>query len=218
MQKIIFKKTIDLKHELKELKSISVDETINYKLERDGIRAIGSIIIKGNYKDDTQLIDFNDSIDLDIFADFNKIFDKRDFLVKVDDFDYYIIDGNLNMSIEASVNGVKDDNERIIETSDSTLEEVENLIEEIEDNVRNEALIQSEIEEVSNSSENVEEVLENDDDIGVYYFYIVKEGDSYSSISLAYNVNEERLKDYNHNKEMEKGQIIIIPYGLWWCY
>lgn len=214
MQKIIFKKIIDLNHELKELKSISVDETINYKLEKDGIRAIGSIIIKGNYRNDIETIDFSDSIDLDIFADFYKILDKRDFLVKVDDFDYSITDGNLNMSIETSVNGVRDDNERVIETSDTISEEVENLIEVIEEESRNETLEKLETVVSKNESKVEEEKEDENDDIGVYYFYIVKEGDTYSSIALVYNVNDEKLKEYNHNKEMEKGQIIIIPYGL----
>ena len=151
MQKIIFKKIIDLNHKLKELKSISVDETINYKLERDGIRAVGSIIIKGTYKGDIEIADFNDTIDLDIFADFNKIFDKRDFLVKVDDFDYSITDGNLNMSIEASVNGVKDDSERVIETDYSLSKDVEELIEVIEENERNDLIENLENEVITNT-------------------------------------------------------------------
>ena len=44
MQKIYFKKKVDLNHQLNELISISVDESIRYKMETDGMRAIGSIM------------------------------------------------------------------------------------------------------------------------------------------------------------------------------
>ena len=38
MQKIFFEKWIDLDHQLKELVSLSVDESINYKIESVGVR------------------------------------------------------------------------------------------------------------------------------------------------------------------------------------
>lgn len=50
MQKIYFKKLVDLNHQLKELVSISVDESISYKMENQGMRAVGSIMINGEYK------------------------------------------------------------------------------------------------------------------------------------------------------------------------
>lgn len=49
MQRIYFEKWIDLNHELTELLSLSVDESINYKIESVGVRAIGSLIVKGEY-------------------------------------------------------------------------------------------------------------------------------------------------------------------------
>lgn len=51
MQRIYFEKWIDLNHELTELLSLSVDESINYKIESVGVRAIGSLIVKGEYND-----------------------------------------------------------------------------------------------------------------------------------------------------------------------
>ena len=44
MQKIYFKKMVDLNHQLHELISISVDESIRYKMETNGMRAVGSIM------------------------------------------------------------------------------------------------------------------------------------------------------------------------------
>ena len=44
MQKIYFEKWIDLNHQLNELLSLSVDESINYKIESVGVRAVGSLM------------------------------------------------------------------------------------------------------------------------------------------------------------------------------
>ena len=75
MQKIYLKKRVDLNHQLKELVSISVDESIQYKLETQGMRAIGCIMMNGEYKDGSSKKDFHESIDLDILANFDKIID-----------------------------------------------------------------------------------------------------------------------------------------------
>ena len=103
MQKIYFKKVVDLNHQLKELISISVDESINYKMENQGMRAYGSIMINGDYKDENMKKEFRENIDLDILAQFSKIEDKNEFNVKVEDFDYYLNDGNLSLVIQASM-------------------------------------------------------------------------------------------------------------------
>ena len=116
MQKIYFKKKVDLNHQLNELISISVDESIRYKMETDGMRAIGSIMINGEYKDRQEKHQFHETIDLDIFALFEKITDKRDFHVKVEDFDYHLVDGNLSLVIQACVYGVLDDEDRVVDT------------------------------------------------------------------------------------------------------
>ncbi len=79
------KNWIDLNHQLNELLSLSVDESINYKIESVGVRAIGSLIVKGEYNDNQK---FNENIELDVLATFDKIVDQRDFNIKVEDFDY----------------------------------------------------------------------------------------------------------------------------------
>lgn len=52
MQKIFYEKEIDLFHRLKELVSLTVDESIDYKMEEHGIRALGTLAIKGEYLSD----------------------------------------------------------------------------------------------------------------------------------------------------------------------
>ena len=45
MQKIFYEKEIDLLHQLKELVSLTVDESIDYKIEDHGVRGVGSVAI-----------------------------------------------------------------------------------------------------------------------------------------------------------------------------
>ena len=233
MQKIYFKKIVDLNHRLKELVSISVDESISSKMETQGMRAVGSIMINGEYKDDNTKQSFHETIDLDILAQFDKITDKRDFHVKVEDFDYTLNEGNMALVIQACVYGVLDDEDRVIETSQIVSDEVqsdEDVALEIENLLREEDEVimtppveesileldeeivvpQKETKEVITKPNNDDE--EDDEDIGTYYLYVVSDGDSYQSIAARYQVDEYQLKEYNHDRPLSKGAIVIVPY------
>lgn len=222
MQKICFKKMIDLNHSLKELISVSVDESINYKMENQGMRAYGCIMINGEYKNDSDKKTFSDSIDLDILAQYSKVEDKKEFSVKVEDFDYRFVDGNLALSIQACIYGVKDDEDREViadvkqeeHREDDYSDEVEELLREesleeivVEDEVLKESLQKKPKVEKENHKEEVDNA-----DMGTYYLYIVQDGDTYQSISKRYQVDEYRIKEYNHDRLLERGTIVIIPY------
>ncbi len=239
MQKIYFKKLVDVHHQLKELVSISVDESISYKMETQGMRAVGSIMINGEYKNQDSKQSFHESIDLDILALFEKITDKRDFHVKVEDFDYTLSDGNLSLIIQACIYGVLDDEDRIIETTlpreeksdDDVALEIENLLREEEvsqeviktvepEEVLEVPIVENIVSVVEKRQEPTQEAVvektidddEDDEDIGTYYLYVVQDGDSYQSIAAHYQVDEYQLKDYNHERPLSKGTIVIVPY------
>lgn len=235
MQKIYFKKVVDLNHQLKELISISVDESINYKMENQGMRAYGSIMINGDYKDENMKKEFRENIDLDILAQFSKIEDKNEFNVKVEDFDYYLNDGNLSLVIQASIYGVKDDEDRVIET-DRLIENEEvhdeDISDEIESLIREQDEVVEEVQTFNEPQIEVEKIIEDmpkvtqevkkakkeemndedDNDIGTYYLYVVQDGDSYYSIAERYQVDEYMIQNYNHNRDLSKGTIVIVPY------
>lgn len=232
MQKIFFKKRIDLNHQLKELLSISVDESINYKTESQGIRAYGSIIINGEYNDEHCKKSFYETIDLDILAQYSKINDKNEFNIKVEDFDYSMCEGNLLLTIQACIYGVLDDEDRYVETDVKSIENEVTIDEEIEELIRSQDQIienspadekemkvvappsQQVVENKVIEEEKVEEKREedDDDDLGAYYLYVVKEGDTYQTIAGHYQVDEYKLKSYNHERTLSKGEIVIIPY------
>ena len=227
MQKIYFKKMVDLNHQLHELISISVDESIRYKMETNGMRAVGSIMINGEYKDTQEKHQFHETIDLDIFALFEKITDKRDFHVKVEDFDYHLVDGNLSLVIQAYVYGVLDDEDRGVDTV--TRNEEVDPAEEIEKLLREEEKIVDVIPETKEVTIQQTRPLEDkqvdmpvqesvdvnsDEDLGTYYFYVVQDGDSYETIARHYKVDEYALKQYNHERSLTQGTIVIIPYMI----
>lgn len=278
MQKIYFEKWIDLKHQLNELLSLSVDESINYKIENVGVRAVGSLIVKGEYNDNQS---FNENIDLDVLATFDKIVDQRDFNIKVEDFDYFVKEGNIQIKIEVGIHGVIEGEDRYVRDEqldhDEALEEIENLIkaadvakESVEKQVRaveeepqdlNESLVakqdieiipeekaavsndadllsqeplsyldkpaeKSEETVIASTNEEADEGLQEkvyqtksrpifqdtSDSIGTYYLYIVKENDNYSEVAARYNVDEEIIRNYNQDKDLEAGTVLIIPY------
>ena len=276
MQKIYFEKWVDLNHQLKELLSLSVDESINYKIENVGVRAIGSLIVKGEYNENKK---FEENIEMDVLATFDKIVDQRDFNIKVEDFDYFIKDGDVQIKIEVGIHWVVEGEDRYVRDEnfkkEDPLEEIENLIrdekttetvmpvkepvrEEINENevvmektvkqvapVKNiektepvyqeakivdatmipetkEALVTKEAAIAEEISEQLQEKVypsksrpifqDTADSVGTYYLYIVKENDSYSEVASRYNVDENAIRDYNQDKALQPGSVLIIPY------
>ncbi len=237
MQKIYFEKWVDLNHQLKE------------------------------------------NIEMDVLATFDKIVDQRDFNIKVEDFDYFIKDGDVQIKIEVGIHGVVEGEDRYVRDEnfkkEDPLEEIENLIrdekttetvmpvkepvrEEINENevvmentvkqvapVKNiektepvyqeakivdatmipetkEALVTKEAAIAEEISEQLQEKVypsksrpifqDTADSVGTYYLYIVKENDSYSEVASRYNVDENAIRDYNQDKALQPGSVLIIPY------
>ena len=127
--------------------------------------------------------------------------------------------------IEAYIYGVKDDDDRIIETH---MYEVEgNMSEEVEDLMRLDEQILNIAKSTTpiNTSENIsvpivkkmtEEIIDevsDEEDLGTYYLYVVDDGDTYRTISSHYKVDENVVRQYNHERPLEKGTIVIIPYS-----
>lgn len=221
MQKIYYEKEIDLSHRLKEMTSMTVDESIDYKIEDQGVRAVGSLIIKGEYISDENRI-FVENIDLDVFAEEKKITDQRDFHLKVEDFRYEIIDGNLKVTIEVGVYGVIAGKDRYVSLSnEDPIDEIEKLSRTLQDQEDEMAEVPEEVTPLQEEVKLPEKVYETkvkepkdegDEDTGVYYLYVIGPNDTYSSISEKYGVDEKTVRNYNSNINLIPGQVIIIPY------
>ena len=221
MQKIFYEKEIDLLHQLKELVSLTVDESIDYKIEDHGVRAVGSLAIKGEYISQEKR-HFLENVELDVYADDQKIIDRQDFHLKVEDFHYDIIDGNLKIKIEVGVYGVEEGENRYIQLDEDPIDEIEKLSRDVETQTINEQVVAEapeEIHDVEKLQEKIyetkekEEKVDDDEDLGVYYLYVVLPNDTYASIARQYQVDEKMIRDYNQDLNLDAGQIIIIPYA-----
>ena len=224
MQKIFYEKEIDLFHRLKELVSLTVDESIDYKMEEHGIRALGTLAIKGEYLSDEKK-NFLENVELDIYADEQKIIDPQDFHLKVEDFHYDILDGNLKIKIEVGVYGVEEGENRYIRVDPDPLEEIEALTRDLDEKKKEikpqiekmpvEEMPEKKVEELSEKvyeTKAKNEVEDDQEDIGAYYLYVVCANDTYENIAKAYNMDEKVIRDYNNNLSLDVGQILIIPY------
>ena len=221
MQKIFYEKEIDLLHQLKELVSLTVDESIDYKIENHGVRAVGSLAIKGEYISQEKR-HFLENVELDVYADDQKIIDRQDFHLKVEDFHYDIIDGNLKIKIEVGVYGVEEGENRYIQLDEDPIDEIEKLSRDVETQTINEQVVAEapeEIQDVEKLQEKIyetkekEEKVDDDEDLGVYYLYVVLPNDTYASIARQYQVDEKMIRDYNQDLNLDAGQILIIPYA-----
>lgn len=221
MQKIFYEKEIDLLHQLKELVSLTVDESIDYKIEDHGVRAVGSLAIKGEYISQEKR-HFLENVELDVYADDQKIIDRQDFHLKVEDFHYDIIDGNLKIKIEVGVYGVEEGENRYIQLDEDPIDEIEKLSRDVETQTINEQVVAEapeEIQDVEKLQEKIyetkekEEKVDDDEDLGVYYLYVVLPNDTYASIARHYQVDEKMIRDYNQDLNLDAGQILIIPYA-----
>lgn len=221
MQKIFYEKEIDLLHQLKELVYLTVDESIDYKIEDHGVRAVGSLAIKGEYISQEKR-HFLENVELDVYADDQKIIDRQDFHLKVEDFHYDIIDGNLKIKIEVGVYGVEEGENRYIQLDEDPIDEIEKLSRDVETQTINEQVVAEapeEIHDVEKLQEKIyetkekEEKVDDDEDLGVYYLYVVLPNDTYASIARQYQVDEKMIRDYNQDLNLDAGQILIIPYA-----
>lgn len=221
MQKIFYEKEIDLLHQLKELVSLTIDESIDYKIEDHGVRAVGSLAIKGEYISQEKR-HFLENVELDVYADDQKIIDRQDFHLKVEDFHYDIIDGNLKIKIEVGVYGVEEGENRYIQLDEDPIDEIEKLSRDVETQTINEQVVAEapeEIHDVEKLQEKIyetkekEEKVDDDEDLGVYYLYVVLPNDTYASIARQYQVDEKMIRDYNQDLNLDAGQILIIPYA-----
>lgn len=221
MQKIFYEKEIDLLHQLKELVSLTVDESIDYKIGDHGVRAVGSLAIKGEYISQEKR-HFLENVELDVYADDQKIIDRQDFHLKVEDFHYDIIDGNLKIKIEVGVYGVEEGENRYIQLDEDPIDEIEKLSRDVETQTINEQVVAEapeEIHDVEKLQEKIyetkekEEKVDDDEDLGVYYLYVVLPNDTYASIARQYQVDEKMIRDYNQDLNLDAGQILIIPYA-----
>lgn len=224
MNKIIsFDKTLDFKTMVGEISSISLEPSLKFE---DDSTISGNLAILGKYKltSASRLEeDFSFSLPIDIVL--TECLEEEGREVVVDDFRYDIVDDEaLKCHIDLKVSGVEkieiDDEEEDREASQS-VEEPNNEMEQIDslDSIEPIASDTQFNSSINTSDTNEDEcdlglfscLQDSDDSFSTYYVYIVREGDSISSIIDKYHIGKDDLEKYNDLEQFSVGSKIIIP-------
>ncbi len=190
MQKIIpFKKDVLFKKNIDEITSISMD----HHLTREDYQIKGDFIVEGEYASGEEKDTFH--FEIPYLGYLEEQYDVQNVELDIDDFYYEIIDSK-QLSIHIDIVASKLAEKPLIEEKVEKEEPQEERIEKEE-----------EIEEsrVIEASPSLEEAYIT------YKVYIVREGDTISSILEKYQMNEEQLRKYNVINELSIGDKLIIP-------
>lgn len=210
MQKIIpFKKEIVFKNTIEEITSISMD----HHLAREDYTIKGNFIVEGEYASVENKDTFHFEIPYTEILE--PTYDVDNVLIDIDDFYYEIVAPNkLSIHIDVLVDKLKE--KALIEEVREELEEKEAIVEEQEEQRISEEVVEEVKEQEENERvESVAQVFSNqsmsEESYMTYKIYIVREGDTVSSILEKYQISEENLRKYNVINELTLGDKLIIP-------
>lgn len=220
MQKIIpFKKEIVFQNTIEEITSISMD----HHLSREGYTMKGSFIVEGDYVSTSRKENFH--FEIPYLGQLEEEYNVDNAIIDIDDFYYEISEPNkLAIHIDILVDKLTEKSllEEELE-SIPVLEEVE-VREEVKEvpmekeEIREE-ILEEHLEEVTEKEEKrLEEgfqafsnTVTAEESYMTYKVYIVREGDTISSILEKYQITEEILRKYNVINELTLGDKLIIP-------
>ena len=219
---IPFTKDIKFKSNIAEILSISLEH--DYTANPEEI--LGNFIVSGDFKSHEVSINKEHfehvlpfSVNLTTKIDTESV----DF--EIEDFTYDVIDNDtLRVNIEYSINA-DEVKEEIFEPT--TEESLDNLLDEIEDERKStveekEKAIEIEPKKSKNDKEDdrlnedtqntiLNSINETEDNYVTYNIHIMQESDTLESICLKYNTSQSILSEYNDLSTLTMGDKIIIP-------
>lgn len=239
MKTMKIEKKLSFEDRIQNIKDLQVKETLTYKKEPDGIRAIGPMEVKGVYMtDQQQLKNFQETLDMDVLAPNHKL-DNESFSLKINNFKGVIEDDGINLLIEISIAGLKDEKKEgstntngvggvympdILKTvannpvsKAAPIEEKSPVVSTKMETISSlqgsdESDIEGNGEEAIDISE-IEDIFEDADTTYTSYRMVVaKANDSYDSIANRYEVDEQALRNTNKNKDVIEKSLIILPF------
>lgn len=220
-----FTKDILFKSKIAEITSISLEHELDVK--EDSVT--GNFIISGDYKSHEVSVNKEEFLyKLPFSVELTENIDLNTFNFEILDFYYDVIDNDtLRINIEFEVKAEK--KEEKIEEREVKQEEIFTPVEEEIENIEVEIPVSNKIEEPVEIKEQIkkekpeervekeeqETILNNidveEDDFMTYNIHIVREMESFESISEKYNVSVDLLKEYNNLESINIGDKIIIP-------
>lgn len=158
MENITLEKIIKFDNTIVSLETLQVSNDLKYELLDDDTHAKGYIDFKGNIKTILESKDFNETVDVDIFAPFEKHINREEFKIEVKDYSYVINDNKLIVYFVISLTGFKDnevEEDLPNETKEQLLENINTLNETIKEDVK-----ERNSDEKNQEDEKVEEVAQ----------------------------------------------------------
>lgn len=221
-----FTKDILFKSKIAEITSISLEHELDVK--EDSVT--GNFIISGDYKSHEVSVNKEEFLyKLPFSVELTENIDLNTFNFEILDFYYDVIDNDtLRINIEFEVKAEKKEEEKN-EEREVKQEEIFTPVEEEIENIEVEIPVSNKIEEPVEIKEQIkkekpeervekeeqETILNNidveEDDFMTYNIHIVREMESFESISEKYNVSVDLLKEYNNLESINIGDKIIIP-------
>ncbi|MEG0958247.1 MAG: hypothetical protein RSC93_05150 [Erysipelotrichaceae bacterium] len=211
MKTMRIEKNLRLHESVDEVLNIYVNEALSYQNEEDGMRALGSLYMKGQYRSGHEIKEFKDVLEMDVLAPSEKMAGDR-FQLKIKDYEAHENGEQIKVEILFEIIGLKvvEENETIDEVIqvDRYEEEQEPILQEQVNEV-----IETQKQEVEHSD--LEDLFEDEGNVTTTYRIVVaKKNDTYSSIASRYVVDESSLRETNRNKEVQGKTLVILPYGV----
>lgn len=161
MEKITIEKVISFDSVVDSIEYVNVDENIKYKIDDDDSHCEATLLLNGKVKTLLNDKEFNEEVDVDIYAPFDKKLDKNDFKIKVLDYSYSINQKKLTIYLILQLDGIKKVESVEVEQEnidDEIIEQTNEIVENINSvNVINEPVLQQR----STEKENVKIVEDN---------------------------------------------------------
>lgn len=167
METVTIEKTIKFNHLIDSIDHVVVNDDLKYELLDDNTHAKGIIHISGSVNTIMGKQDFNEDVDVDIYAPGEKVIDTSSFKITIKDYSYMVSQQNLIIYLVLEFEGINDKVEEKIEEKNSEIDEI-NEINEINvetENLESEKKVENRNEEMKNSIE--EETTNESEDVQV---------------------------------------------------
>ena len=124
METITIEKNVKFDSEIDSIDIINVNDELRYILKDDETHATGVIELSGIVNTLIGKKEFNEEVDVDIYAPFEKKLDKENFKLKVKDYSYVVKNNNLTIYLVLNLEGIIDEED---DNSKSLLDEMNTL-------------------------------------------------------------------------------------------
>lgn len=237
MKKMKIEKQLIFADHVHKVVSLAVEESLTYKHEEDGIRAMGPLSIQGQYEGDDGIEDFFETLEMDVLAPQEKLNGEK-FYLEIADYQGIASEDGIQIYVTLYIHGLKETNKQSVEPVNVPVEPVaepltstpvmapikeypkpEPVLAKEEIQVIEQVNVQHPSESTSEDQGNSTTVNEFEDlfpdaesTYTSYRIIVAKPNDTYTGIAQRYDVDETALRDTNKNKEILPKTLVILPF------